>query len=264
MWISESGLYLKDKAILESKEWLTDSIIVAVQNMLKKQTEGRIVGWQSTQLCKRKEMFKPLPLGVPFVQVLNMDEIHWITTSNVKSTTKSVYDDTVNIYDSNWSLRSSLSLPTIQNICSFLKSPAKKLLFQYIDILRQENSSDCGVYALANATELALGGNPQLCNWEVEKMRGHVIACLEKGYMAPFPKKGKRCVGFSGGRKVPSTTVALYCVCRMPNDGTKHIQCQRCLEWFHLNCVQLDPTKCYRRVQWSCAECTNFMHSCEV
>ena len=259
MWID---LYLEDKAILESKGWLTDSIIVAVQNLLKKHTEGKIVGWQSTQLCKRKGMFKPLPLGVPFVQVINEGEKHWLSTSNVKSTTKSVYDGTVKIYDSTWSQQSTPSLTTIQSICSFLKSPAKRLLLEYVDIPRQENGSDCGVYALANATELAFGGNPQLCIWEVAKMRGHIISCLEKGYMTPFPKQGKRRVGLGGGRKVPSTTVALYCVCRMPDDGSKLIQCKRCLEWFHLSCVQLDSTKSYTRVRWSCPDCIHFMNSC--
>ena len=95
-----------------------------------------LFGWQSTQLCKRKEMFKPLPLGVPFVQVVNEGDKHWLMTSNVKSTTKSVYDSTVKIYDSNWSQQSTPSLTTIQSVCSFLKSPAKRLLLEYVYIPR--------------------------------------------------------------------------------------------------------------------------------
>ena len=132
IWIADSSLFLTDKTILEFGGWLTDSIIVAVQNLLKKQTEGKVVGFQSTQLSKTKELFKPIPLGVPFIQVLNIDENHWLTVSNVKSSTKHVYDNTVNIYDS-YSPKSMLSLTAVKSICSFLRSPAKTLLFEYVD-----------------------------------------------------------------------------------------------------------------------------------
>ena len=128
IWIAKSGLYLADKSILESAGWLPDNIIVAVQNLLKLQTSGRIVGWQSTQLSKREKMFDPIPLGVPFVQILNVNGDHWITTSNLMSTSAgSIYNDRVCVYDSNWSVDSKLELTTIKNVCSFLKESSFQL-----------------------------------------------------------------------------------------------------------------------------------------
>ena len=39
-----------------------------------------------------------------------------------------------------------------------------------INIQRQINGCDCGVFAIANATELALGKDPLLCQYDAEVM----------------------------------------------------------------------------------------------
>ena len=67
-WIPNYGLHSGDKTILDSPQlWLTDSIIVAVQSILKKQTKGDVYGWQSIQLAKTRHLFKPLPPQKLFV-----------------------------------------------------------------------------------------------------------------------------------------------------------------------------------------------------
>ena len=48
-------------------------------------------------------------------------------------------------------------------------------------------------------------------------------------------------------------TCLVYCKCRLPDDGTKMIQCDNCLEWYHVECMldlnpQLDD-------QWFCDSC---------
>ena len=80
-----------DLAILASTDgWITDSIIMAVQVLLKKQSDGRVFGWQSPQMYKRKD---PLPQNVPFIQVLHVNGNHWIiTVSNIRPKSDPTFD----------------------------------------------------------------------------------------------------------------------------------------------------------------------------
>ena len=74
-------LFQRDKCILESDGWLNDGIVYAVQTLL---SQGKVFGWQSTQLSKREELFKPIPSG-PFIQILHISNCHWVVASNVNS-----------------------------------------------------------------------------------------------------------------------------------------------------------------------------------
>ena len=60
-WISDLGLFFKDKKILQSDEWLNDNIIQASQVLLKGQFGSDIAGWQSPLLARartaRSEVF---------------------------------------------------------------------------------------------------------------------------------------------------------------------------------------------------------------
>ena len=103
-----------------------------------------------------------------------------------------------------------------------MQAEAKELHFEYVNVDRQTNFSDCGVYALAFAAELAHGGDSAHYFWDEEGMRNHIIRCLEESYVSPFPKKGKRRLGL--GKRMPvSFTERIYCVCRMPDDGSEYI-----------------------------------------
>ncbi len=168
---------------------------MSIQNLLKDQLNGRILGWQSPQLCKRKTLFKPLPVKAPFIQVLHVNGNHWVTISNVKPNSDKIFDDTVCIYDSNWTEKSSLSLNTKQQICSFFKCKAKKVFFEFVNVDRQTNGSDCGLYALAFAAELAHGSDPSLFVFDSVNLRDHVLQCIKSEYVTLFPKKRKRRLG---------------------------------------------------------------------
>ncbi len=263
LWVSQESadrnhnffLFMEDKAILQSSCWLNDNIICAAQCLLKKHTEGDILGFQSTQLCKRKKLFNSLPPKVPFIQVMNVNESHWITVSNIRARTDSagnvdIYPDTVCVYDCNWCTKSKISLTTKQEICSFYKPTSSKVHFEYVNVDRQPNSSDCGVFALAFATELAHNSDPTLFCWDINEMRKHLIKhlinCLERGQMTPFPKHSKRRLRL--GQRVRLG-------CRMPDNGG--VRCAICLVWYHMTCVSLDPTKSYLKIKWRCPDCVN-------
>lgn len=53
----------------------------------------------------------------------------------------------------------------------------------------QEGSNDCGLFAIAYATELAHGGDPAKVVYSQGEMRSHFIKCLENGIPTPFPRE---------------------------------------------------------------------------
>ena len=47
--------------------------------------------------------------------------------------------------------------------------------------MSQPNGSDCGVYAIAAATELAYGYDPVFCHWDTISMRAHLLGVRNHG-----------------------------------------------------------------------------------
>ncbi len=78
--------------------------------------------------------------------------------------------------------------------------------------------------------------------------------------MTPFPKVKKRRLGFAR-RVAVSAVESIYCSCRMPDSGTRYIECIGCLDWFHVECVSLAKNASYRDVKWKCPDCINFFNS---
>ena len=119
-WIKNLGLYVCDKNILLSKEWLNDNIITAAQKLLQDQSEGCILGLQSPQLAKSLN-FTEVPPRSKFLQVLHVSDSHWILTSNIDIQQDCCLDDTVFI-----SLRHSrISTCIKRQVCSILRPKNK-------------------------------------------------------------------------------------------------------------------------------------------
>lgn len=240
LWIAKLDLYKHDKEILCSTAWLNDSIIFAAQSLLAKQSKGKIFGFQSTQLCKTKNLFRPVPPG-PFVQVLHISGCHWAVVSNINvQSAGSSHSDAVAIYDSARPTDVAFELKKI--ICSFFKCMADAIRFDLVNVETQKNSFDCGILSIAMATELVAGNDPAGYHWDTAKMRPHLLACFEQGSMTPFPKLGRRRIPF-GSRVRVSVLEKVFCIptCRMPNDKDRGMtSCDSCPGWFHFDCVQLD------------------------
>ena len=179
---------------------------------------------------------------------------HWVTVSN------SCIADGVCVYDS--LLTTTLEERLKFDVCSFLKPSCDILEFNIMNVDGQRNFSDCGWYALAYATELAAGGDPVICLWDSEKMRSHLMVCLENKRMERFPTIGSRSIRF-GTRIRKSVTERIYCVCRFPNDTNKEmIQCQCCKKWFHTSCVSLPAYTDIKQLNWECSDCTDLKLGC--
>ena len=99
-------------------------------------------------------------------------------------------------------------------ICSFVKPACKVFKFDVLNTMPQPNAHDCGVFALACATDLAHGHDPVLSEWNIEgnTMRMHLLECLKRGHISPFPTKKKWRIPL--GRRVHRTIEErIYCIC---------------------------------------------------
>lgn len=147
--------------------------------------------------------------------MLHVDNIHWLAFTNVDAARGVVSDDTVYIYDS--LIPTKVNLNTKKQVCSLLKPKmGQEITFDLVDVMPQPNLRDCGLFALANITEIAYGGVPAGCQWDTSKMRAHLLACFGERRMNRFP-----CVRIRRKRKrfqLPPRPDKIYCICCMPND----------------------------------------------
>ena len=81
-----------------------------------------------------------------------------------------------------------------------------------IDVQRQKGTCDCGLFAVAFATALANGIQPERLEFEQDRMRKHLYRCFNQDALSMFP----------ASRREPQATVQstdikeIYCTCRMP------------------------------------------------
>ena len=250
-WLPQLGLFESDKEVIESYQWLNDNIIRGAQSVLKQQCQGKIDGWMNTQLTKRKKLFNPIHPSTDFVQVLHVSESHWLTVSNISlAKTK----DRILVYDS--SLPTSLKLPTKKAICSIVKPATDIFNFDIVDVQRQPNLVDCGVFALAFATEIVHGCSPARAYFDVTQLRPHLVKCLEAGHFTRFPLVKERRVPLGCLLKC-SIQERIYCTCRTVNDvDLAMVECDSCHRWYHENCEKVTVEE-VRDIKWSCSVCKN-------
>jgi hypothetical protein len=220
------------------------------------------LGWKSTQCAKRvgKEKFPTIPQGAPFVQV-HVSNNHWITVSNINIHLGKTapYQDSVCVYDSGWS--PNLSLKIKELICGFIKPQKDVLLFDIMNVHAQPNLTDCGLFAVAFATELVYGKDPVLCNFDCAAMRLHLLEILEAGVVQRFPCTKQRRVPI-GSRVRKTIREQIFCQCRMPNNKDKAmIECSNCKKWYHKGCEGIDTEETYKGKPWKCSSCIDFVNS---
>ena len=128
---------------------------------------------------------------------------------------------------------------------------ASFFLFRYIDMVIQNGTVDCGLFALASAAALANGEEPGSFAFDQEQMQPHLIKCLAAEKGEPFPvKKCRRKL-----KKIKSTVkVPVFCTCHMPkrSDCTM-IECSACRELFHVDiCVDVNTCAFDHITKWLC------------
>ena len=246
---------MEDYKILRGNDWINDNIIYAAQSILKQQFG--VDGLQSTQ-CGRNLSFRVIPRNAKYVQLLHANDNHWITVSNIDFYAKKGIQDRALIFDSCVPMKIGHNVK--MQICAFVRPATDVFRFDVLNIMPQHNSYDCGLFAIANATALLHGTNPVRCVWDTSIMRRHLVKCLEKKIMEPFPVLRERRVPFGSAVK-HSEEEAIHCLCRMPYEKSSvdMIQCSLCKIWYHSSCINIASVDDYKTKRWFCVKCDCLM-----
>ena len=61
----------------------------------------------------------------------------------------------------------------------------------------------------------------------------------------------------NNGKPMIKTKLAVCCICRLPNDGKPMIKCNKCKKWHHSQCVNLNLMDLdeLKSSQWNCYMC---------
>ena len=132
----------------------------------------------------------------------------------------------------------------------------KVIIVRSIQVQQQCSGSDCGLFAVANATELCFGSQPGHAIYKQSCMREHLMTCFLTQELLPFPKEKE---ASKAKPEVLSTTqVQIYCTCRLIEDKRqKMAKCVVCLEWFHARYVQIPKDVFQRKTHYKCPQCSS-------
>ena len=158
-----------------------------------------------------------------FIQILNAGNGHWVAAFTIGTTHPNVH-----VYDS---LFTSAWTRLKAQTAALLATEQPQLILKFVNVMVQAHSNDCGLFAIAFATALALGGKPELFLFDQPKMRVHLQMCLERGKMEMFPviRQGR----VKNSTVKATEAVPVYCKCRMPEMPGEHlIECTKCKEWY--------------------------------
>ena len=223
---------------LKKTNWLCDSEIHAGQILLKMKfpcVDGLHDPAISGALVS--------PAISEFLQIVNTGG-HWVCLSTI-----SCRPGNVKIYDSLFQRASPIA---IRHSCRMLMHAGDSILFLNEKVQKQIQTSDCGLFALAFATDLCYGIDPVTQSYDQENMRAHYVSCLDSLKMVPFPRSSRRVPYHPNTYK---TTVAIFCVCRMPNDNLEYVQCSQCNGWYHPTCMNIPDWVINSRRKWRCDTC---------
>ena len=235
-------LYESEKDIVESGDWLTDNIIDAAQKILAAQFKAQFgeAGFQSVGLGST---FAFEVESDEFVQILHNGCNHWLTISSVGTTPCQML-----VYDS---MYPSAGQTTKQQIACLMRVTEPNLTLTFADVQMQAGGSDCGPFALAFATVICFGHSPGKFHFDQQRMRSHLIECLEKKQFTMFPIRKER---RQGSKIKASEIVPVHCICRMPEiKQASMIQCSHCKLWYHgRHCVKTSDNAWLPGEKWLC------------
>ena len=168
----------KDKDILISKDsWLNDNLMDAAQKLICQEI-GTPLTFQTVLNSQKKDVEPYEAVNQKHIQLLHDGRNHWILSfcSNGR----------VQVCDS---LNQFLTRSSKKSIKSLYKNYfTGKEIISFVEVQKQPDAYNCGLFAIAFAAELLDGKSPSDAVFVVDRMRAHLISCLEEQKLRPFPK----------------------------------------------------------------------------
>ena len=258
-WIPTLSLSLTDKYLLLHNKKLNSNHMEAVNIITRKQFPNI----QSLQLTEKVPTFIKAegrwhagtvmdPVTAPAGQILHTHSDHWVVSFLEK-------DNKIYVFDSLGTERpeSCILTPGLQIQLAILYGKDKKSLdIIFPDTQRQNNSTDCGLFAIAHLLEFCM--KQKTCPnviFDTTKMRKHLSSCLETESVIEFPKTCKS-LNLRGKKEPKTFSIDLVCMCNMPECLDDVVQCESCLSWFHKHCVMAPTDISMTENHFNCFSCS--------
>lgn len=211
--------------------WLDDRIVQLAQILIKEK-------YPHINGLKNPAANSYEPTDGNFIQILNVNNEHWICVASQKNNEVAVYN----------SVAGRIDRQTIQIIAGMLKCKDQEFSVKHLPVQQQTNGDDCGLFAIAFATDLAANIEPTTRKYDQEKFREHLLKCFKYGEISIFPGV-KHNVVFQSNlvSKTSQKTYRLFCICRdicfdenlHENAGNLLIECDVCRERYQQECVNI-------------------------
>ena len=174
-WVRMDTMILKvaEKELVLQNQELNDLVINYSQKLLHNQFVS-INGLHSTLLLPTISMGGWVE---DYIQIYHCRGNHWITL-----TTKRCEVGEVKVYDSLYDVIDTATNDVVEKVFD-----SSRMIYTMTFVQKQEGFKDCGVFAIAFATSLAFGKNPEELQFDQEKLRSHLIYCLEQKCFEEFP-----------------------------------------------------------------------------
>ena len=276
----------EDMKIIQNGEMLSDTIVWKSSELLKSQLphimglahpiprEDVLTRWAK---CGEEHCtYVPSTKKAPYLQIINTGHEHWITCYKPKSKScvlaevkfcislQSLHflyiffvpsfiftDKEGEICILNSSGSTNFGSFVEQQLALIINTDERTFKVIHSHVKEQsDNSNDCGLLAIAFATELAFTEQLMYVDFNSLELRPHLIKCLNEKKMKPFPR---------GGLPLPSkrlevASIEVCCFCRLPpHFDVTTIFCMRCRIWCHLRCNGLTCKPPGRH--WECNAC---------
>ena len=172
-WLPDLNLTTVEKGFITAGQEICDRTIDAAMRLIEKSFPH--LQFQPTCLGPEHLVYSPKPT----IHVHHNGQHHFVTTRSIGNIVK--------LYDS---LNLAPSMSLLQQICSLYspKLDTFPTVHQSKIFSPQKGTRDCGLYAIAYATELAFGFDPSKYIFEQVRMRDHLLGCFENRKIERFPK----------------------------------------------------------------------------
>ena len=187
-----------------------------------------------------------------FVQVLHMNNNHWICAAGNRKDEVSVYD----------SMGGNLSKDTVHVIARMVKYEDKELMVKLIPLQHETNGNDCGLFALAFASDFAEGIDPSEPYYDKKALRNHLLQCFRNNKINQFLQEDMSVK--SKPSKIVCKVYEVFCICKdvfFEEDVEKEpenfmAECSKCEEWYHRKCEVISKEVFVKpNAPWECSFC---------
>ena len=128
-------------------------------------------------------------------------------------------------------------------LCKIYGRNKNTILIKILEVQKQDNSIDCGLFTIANAVEFCNNGfkGGTHINYDEKYMRDHLIYCLERGFFSQLPKN--RIGRAPTILKTKDHLIPINCDCGSPDTIEDMIGCEGengrklCNMWRHKSCA---------------------------